>query len=296
LDFLEAQQASAAIELHKGRRGLEAVAYARDPGAFPSGRVARDLGPRVVVRGVESRFATESSADLARALAYGLVFILYFAIVFNGQAIMSAVAEEKTSRVAELLVAMIPPSVLLSGKILATGAAGLIQVGLWGATAILLAPPSLRPAFGLAGGLLGGVLSPGEIAAFVAFFAIGYFQYAILFAAVASLISRTEDLGSMSGPLMILPVGAFLISQYTLIAPDSTTSQIASLVPLVSPFVMFTRLVVAAVPAWQVVLSVALNLAALVAIVPLAGKLYRVGMVLYGRAPKLSQIVAVLRS
>ncbi|MBV8151350.1 MAG: hypothetical protein JOY59_07320, partial [Candidatus Eremiobacteraeota bacterium] len=123
--FLEAHHASAALLLVRERRGLRAVAYARDPGNFPSRRIQSALLPlglalatgisteRVAgfegmdfaVRGVESRYSTEARADLARALAYGLVFILYIAIVFNGQAIMSAVAEEKTSRIAELLVA-----------------------------------------------------------------------------------------------------------------------------------------------------------------------------------------------
>ncbi|MBV8149949.1 MAG: ABC transporter permease, partial [Candidatus Eremiobacteraeota bacterium] len=145
-------------------------------------------------------------------------------------------------------------------------------------------------------GTFSGVLSWGEIAAFLVFFALGYFQYATAFAAGASLISRTEDLGSVTGPMMLPVIIGFFIAQYALLTPDSQVSVVASLIPLLSPFVMFTRIVVTAVPPWQIALSIVLNVAALGAIVLAAGKLYRVGMLLYGRAPKFGQIVAVLRS
>lgn len=323
LAFLDRHgKASAVITLVRTAKGLKATAFARDPGGFPTGQIGRALMPLnmalgtglstsqvspfarnpLEVRGVETRYATEASADLARAVAYGLVFILYFAIIFNGQAIMSSVAEEKTSRVAELLVATIAPAALLAGKVLATGATGLIQVALWGTTGFLLSSLAFHDA-GTASAAasqatlsLANALSPGEIAAFVAFFLIGYFQYSMLFAAAASLISRTEDLGTVTTPLMMPIVIAFLIAQYALISPNGSVAVIASLIPLVSPFVMFMRLVITEVPLWQTVLSFALNIAVLIAIVPLSGKVYRIGMLMYGRPPKLSQIWTVLRT
>jgi len=325
LAFLDAHHhASAAIVLSRGPQGLRAIAYARDPGGFPSAQVGRALMPLSValgaglapakvtpyakspleVRGVETRYATEASADLARAVAYGLVFILYFAIIFNGQAILSAVAEEKTSRIAELLVATISPSSLLAGKVFATGATGLIQIGVWIAAGIALSQfaagggssNSSSPQADAAIFSLASSLTPGEVLAFVAFFAIGYLQYAMLFASAASLITRTEDLGSVSGPFMLPIVVAFLIAQYALVSPNGQTAVVASLIPLVSPFVMFTRMMITEVPLWQTLVAIGLNLLVLAALVPIAGKVYRVGMLLYGRAPKLSQIWAVLRS
>ncbi len=91
-------------------------------------------------------------------------------------------------------------------------------------------------------------------------------------------------------------IAAFLIAQFALEAPNSQTVVVTSFIPLLSPFVMFARYMVATIPLWQVGIAVLLNIGALAVIVPFAGRLYRVGLLLYGRPPKLSQIWAVLRT
>jgi ABC-2 type transport system permease protein len=215
---------------------------------------------------------------------------------------MSSVAEEKTSRIAEMLVASVNPSALLSGKIAASATLAVIQMIIWIAIGFLLgahpgAPAALEAAdssrattFSLSS------VSSADLAGFAAFFLLGYLQVSTMFAAVGSLVNRTEDLGALAGPLVIPIVAAFLIAMTALAAPDTPVVIITSFVPLIAPFVMFARIVVSDVPAWQVMLSLAINIAATWGIAVLAGKIYRVGMLLYGRPPKLAQIWSVIRS
>jgi ABC-2 type transport system permease protein len=138
-------------------------------------------------------------------------------------------------------------------------------------------------------------ISPLDIAGFIVFFLIGYLQMATLFAAVGSLINRTEDIGSLGGPLFVPIVAALLIAVTALQVPDAPAVIAASFVPLIAPFVMFARIVVSSVPVWQIAISLAINLAAIYAIAIVGGKIYRIGMLLYGRPPKPIQLWHALR-
>lgn len=319
--YLEANGRAAALaELTRDGDRLRVVIYARDPSAF-GGAFARDLAPlqiafstglsvvdvqrhatvAVTVHGVGGRFTNASAANTAKGLGYLFVILLYIAILLNAQAIMASVAEEKTSRIAELLVAMVDPTRLLGAKILASAATGVIQLAIW----IVVG--------GLAGGAIVGMfgdssssgvpldiapiaLPPDEIVALVGFFLVGFLQYSVLYAAAASLINRTEDLGAVAGPLVIPVVLGFVLAQIGLQAPNSPWVAIFSQIPLLAPFVMFTRIAVTNVPLWQVALSLAVNLAAALALAWVAGKIYRVGLLLYGRPPNFAQVLRILRT
>ena len=139
-------------------------------------------------------------------------------------------------------------------------------------------------------------ISNADIAGFVVFFLLGYLQMATLFAAVGSLINRTEDIGSLGGPLFVPIVAALLIAVTALQVPDAPLIVITSFIPLIAPFVMFARIVVSSVPLWQIALSLAINIAAIYAIAVIGGKIYRMGMLLYGRPPKPLQLWRALRS
>jgi ABC-2 type transport system permease protein len=320
--FLDAHgKASAVAVLSRDRDGLHVVAYARDPSSFrlafgrdlaplqvalatgiPVQRVAAHVKVTVEVHDASGRFANANAADTAKGVAYLFVMLLYVAILLNAQSIMASVAEEKTSRIAELLVATIDASQLLAAKILAAAATGFVQLGIWVATGIL----SGRAAMGMfadtdaaaAGSAALPVLdiSSGEVLAFLAFFVLGFAQYGVLYAAAASLINRTEDLGSVAGPLVVPVVVGILLAVFGLQFPNAPNIVVCSLLPLVSPFVMFTRIVVSTVPAWQIALSLAINLATAILLAWMAGKVYRVGLLMYGRSPSFKQILATLRT
>jgi ABC-2 type transport system permease protein len=322
-DLDGSEKAAALVVIARGAHGLNLTAFARDPGQFDDVQVKRALIPLNIalathldqraiapllsvslhVNSLDAKFKDESAANAARGGALALVFLLYLAILLNTQSVLSSVAEEKTSRIAELLVATTSPAQLLAGKILATGLTGFIQIGVW-AIGGIAASTAILARFNTAANTPAheGIdfssidISTGTIVAFATFFVIGFLQYATVYAAAASLISRTEDLGSVAAPLVLPVVGAFIFAQWAITVPNSLAVAIVSQIPLIAPFVMFARLAVANVPLWQTILSIAINLVATVAIVWGAGKVYRVGLLLYGRLPKLSQVIATLRA
>lgn len=311
-------QASEIIVLQREGRTLHASVYAKDPASADSKALRRDLLPLSIalstglaqkqvsgllkfpvdMHPLESKFGTAAQADQARGVANVLIFVLYLLIVLNSQLIMTSVAEEKTSRIAELLVASVRPSALLAGKIAASATLAILQLVLWGAIGFLAgtqgnAQPAMVQGGGDQGFSLAGISSV-DIGLFVLFFLIGYLQMSTMFAAIASLVNRTEDIGSIGAPFFIPIVAALLIAMTALQAPDAPFIVAASFVPLVAPFVMFARIVVSSVPLWQLALSLAINLGAIYAIAVLGGKIYRIGMLLYGRPPKLRQLWTAL--
>jgi ABC-2 type transport system permease protein len=319
---LKRYRAGSAIELRAQSDGLHVTVYAHDPGGIhrdelseallplqlqlvthrSAGAVAKITAIPVTVTTVASKFASAGQASAARGVAYTLLFLLYLLIIMNSQLVMSSVAEEKTSRIAELLIASVNPTTLLTGKILASATLGFLQLAVWIAAAVYLGGGSGAGSNGQAdSGMLSlanalDVLTPGLVVAFLLFFVIGFLQLSTMFAGAASLINRTEDLGSIALPLVMPIVFAFIIAIAALGSPDAPLAVICSYLPLVAPFVMFARIAVSNVPLWQVALSIGINLVALYAIAVLAGKIYRVGMLLYGRAPSLRQVWSVIRS
>ena len=324
-DLLKSRHASAAIALAGTPSGLRVMVYAHDPASIREATLRRELLPlqlelathrsAAAVRGISdipirieavaSKFASAGQAAAAKGIAYTLIIFLYLLILLNSQLVISSVAEEKTSRIAELLVASVNPTALLIGKILASATLGFLQLAVFVGTAVYLGSGgssgaahvqsgSSEQLFSLSSAL--DVITPWIVLAFLAFFLIGFLQLATLFAGAASLINRTEDLGSITLPLVMPVVAAFLIAIVALDAPDTPLVVVTSYVPLLAPFVMFARIVVSNVPFWQIALSLAINVAALWGIAVLAGKIYRVGMLLYGRSPSLRQVWSVIRS
>jgi ABC-2 type transport system permease protein len=125
---------------------------------------------------------------------------------------------------------------------------------------------------------------------------LGFVQFATIYAAAASLISRTEDLGSVATPVILPVVGAFFLAQYASVAPNAPISVVASFLPFASPFVMFTRTVISSVPPLQLGIALAVNLAAAIGCFVLAGQVYRVGLLMYGKLPSLRQVLIAIRS
>ncbi len=318
---LRTNKAAAALTLSKTRQGITVAVDARDPSAMRRADIKRDLLPLqlslatgkttaqvnaltsipITIKTIGSKFSNSNQAQQVKGIAYMLIFFLYILILLNSQLVTSSVAEEKTSRIAELLVASVDPATLLAGKILAGTAIAVVQMLIWIAAGVLTggSPGTSQTAdanamFSLS--QIFDVLTPLVIVAFLAFFVLGMLQLCTIFAALASLINRTEDLGSITGPLTIPVVGALFIAIAALGSPGAPWIVTCSFVPILSPFVMFARIAVSNVPAWQVVLALAINLGALYGIALFAGKVYRVGMLLYGRTPKLSQVWNVIRS
>ena len=195
----------------------------------PLARVADTTHIDVVTRGVGTRFNNEVEATAAQGISFALMMFLYVATLTNGAAAAQSVVEEKTNRIAEVLVAAVRPAILLGAKIAALGIAGLIQLLLWLATGAAITSTATK-AFGMSA----GALAPhGDvIIAFVVFLVLGYLQYATLLAGASALVNRPEDVSAITIPFSIPLVCALFIAQYAWLSPSASIVIVTSMVPV----------------------------------------------------------------
>jgi ABC-2 type transport system permease protein len=207
------------------------------------------------------------------------------------------VVEEKSSRVMELLIAAIRPIELMAGKILGIGLAGLTQAGLWVASGlvVLVFRNVLGDAVGGIGIDVASVPLP-TLLSFLLFFILGYVLYAAMYAALGSLVSKTEDVNSVTAPLTIINVAVYLVSIYALSDPEASFVKILSFVPFFTPMLMFIRVALGTVAIWEFLLGVVLVLAMSYLLTWFAAKIYRVGVLLYGKRPSVREIVRLMRT
>jgi len=276
---------------------------------------------------LNERYKSENEETLAGALVYVLLILLYTATILYGVQVAQGVIEEKANRVMEVMIGAVRPKQLLAGKIFGIGALALTQMLIFalasaGAAVVLVvviastmsqteavalarqAAAAQASMPGGAGGAAAGVpavmvgaIPVATLVYVVVFFLLGFFSYAALFAGVGALCSKAEDVQQYNGVIMIPIIGAYLVAVIATFGdPDKPFVVWASMVPLFSPMVMFTRVALSAVPAWQIGLSIALSLAAIWGLTILAGKLYRVGVLMYGKPPKLVEIWRAIRA
>jgi ABC-2 type transport system permease protein len=199
-------------------------------------------------------------------VAYIAVLALYGQIFAYGYWVAAGVVEEKSSRVVEVLLAAVPPSYLLRGKILGIGVLGLVQLVLIGAVGLTTAQ------------LLGALEFPSGALATIGlvliWFVLGYFFYAGLFAVAGAIVTRQEDLQSTMTPLTIVIVASLFVGIAAIGDPSSTLAIVASLLPPSAPLVMPTRIALGEASLGVALLSAAISIAATIALVPIATKLY----------------------
>ena len=232
-------------------------------------------------------------------LSTGLIVLIFMAIITYGTWVAMSVAEEKGSRVMELMLNATTPLQMLTGKVIGNGAAGLTQYGIILAAVVggLVAQgPIHQAAVGSssAGAPFGG-LNPTVLAAFVALFVLGFVFYSLLYAALGSLVSRQEDVQSATSPLMMLIMIGYFMSIFGLQAIDETWVKIASLVPFFSPYLMLARVSMGHVEAWEFALAIALLAVAIAIALVVAARIYSAGVLLYGQRVGLRQVLRAAR-
>jgi ABC-2 type transport system permease protein len=219
-----------------------------------------------------------------------LLTLLYTTLPLWGAAIMNGVIEEKSNRVVEVIVSSIPTSFLFAGKLLGVGGAGLTQVSVWVLTIA---------GFGAYGAAAGGMpmpeMSPLLMASFVVFFLLGYFLYGAMYAGVGSAVNTQQEAQSLAFPVMMPLVLGFVFFPAVLGSPDSPFSVTLSLIPFFTPMLMFLRITAVTPPAWQIALSVALTLATVFVITWAASRVYRVGILMYGKRPTFLEMLRWIR-
>jgi len=237
----------------------------------------------------------EVSTDL---LSTGLIVLVFMAIITYGMWVAISVAEEKGSRVMELMLNATTPLQMLAGKVIGNGAAGLTQYGIVLAAVVggLLAQvPIHKAVVGSNAGTQFGGLAPNVLAAFVVLFVLGFLLYSLLYAALGSLVSRQEDVQSATSPLMVLIMAGYFMSVFGLQSIDETWVKIASYVPFFSPYLMLARVSAGHVEPWEFGLSVLLLGMSIVVALFLAARIYSAGVLLYGQRLSLREVLKAAR-
>ena len=295
----------------------EAVREARAESAGASAEAVAAFQSDVPIRRVTVSEDGDSGDDAFGRfmLANVLALLLYVSILIYGMLVMRGVIEEKANRIVEVIASSVRPFELMLGKVLGIGAVGLSQMLAWAAMMIGLSlaagPLLLAFAPDLAtttasggvpagapdpGAVLRGLLAPDLLVAFVLYFLGGYLLYSSLFAAVGSAVDQESDAQSLQTPV-ILPI---MIPVFFLVPvadnPDGPLALFMSLFPLTSPILMVVRMAVTDVPLWQVALSLVLLAAAFVGVIALAARVYRVGILMYGKKASVKDLWRWLRT
>jgi ABC-2 type transport system permease protein len=226
-------------------------------------------------------------------LAMMLLTMLYTTVAMWGAAIMNGVIEEKSNRVVEVIVSSIPTSSLFAGKLLGVGGAGLTQFLVW---ALTMGGVGAYGAAATRGGMPLPELSPLLLVSFVVYFLLGYFLYGSLYAAVGASVNTQQEAQSLAFPVMMPLILGFVFFPVVLGSPDSPLSVTLSLVPFFTPMLMFLRITAVTPPAWQIALSLVLTLATVVGATWVASRIYRVGILMYGKRPTFPEMVRWARA
>lgn len=269
----------------------DAVRSSRLAKANISENQLRDLS-----RGVKLETTKVSEKGLEKDTGFGAVvgfvigMFLYITLTLYGTAILGAIIEEKETRIAEILFSSARPFELMMGKLVGVGLAGLTQVGIWvgSATALLGSGVILSMAGGVDIPL--PTISGGMIFYFLIFFLLGFFIYATLYALIGSIVTTSQEGQQFAlPPVMILLVG--FLSMFAVIRdPNSTFSFWMSIAPFLSPIIMPVRIVIETPPFWQIALAIVLNILTIVVLVWAAAKVYRIGMLMYGKRATIPEV------
>lgn len=239
---------------------------------------------------------TAAEQGVAIGLTYVIIILLFMAVMITGQLIATEITAEKSSRVMEILVTSVAPLKQMFGKIIGTLLAGLLQMAILLAAFLFnLTLPQNKTAIESLGIRL-DTIDPMLIVYALFFYLAGYFLYATLFAAIGSIVSRTEDLGQSLTPITLLALAGFYIAIFGLQHPESPVVVTCSFIPFFAPFLMFERIGLGDPAAWEIALCVGILLASIVVFGWLAAKIYRTGVLLYGKRPGLRELVKAMKA
>lgn len=227
-------------------------------------------------------------------VSYILVLILYMTLIFYGQIILRGVIEEKSSRVVEIVLSSLKPFQLMAGKVLGIAAVGLTQYAVW----VLFGLGATR----FSGSIMTGVFPQAEgfnmpsipgyvFIYFVIFFLLGYFLYATLYAAIGSMVNSEKESQQLAGPVTMALVIPILLMVFVMRSPDSTLSVVLSLIPFFTPILMLMRVTTLMPPFIEIFASIVLMILTIFLMIWLTSKIYRVGLLMYGKRPGFKEII-----
>lgn len=240
--------------------------------------------------------APRSPSGLGNAQAlfftvFGMAMIFYIVVLLHGISVMRAILEEKTSRVMEVLLSTAQAKEMMAGKILGVGAVGLTQVVIW---ALMVLVPSTLGLIAAAD-LIKGIISIKLVVYFAVFFVLGFAVYSTLCAAVGAMVNSDQESQQLQFIVMMPMIISVFIMVNIIQSPGGSLALWASLFPLTAPLIMFLRVALQSPPWWQVALSIGLMIATIYGLVVVCGRIYRVGILMYGKKPTMPELMRWLR-
>ncbi len=265
--------------------------------------VGQAMGPvDLVTRKVADGKLTGESGEASFLLAYAMSFILYFALLIYGIQVMNSIVEEKANRIVEILASSLTPFQMMLGKVLGVGAVGLLQIGVWagGATALTTYRVQIASALGFpTEGLINlpiPVMSPDLLVVFLTFFVLGFLLFAAMYAAVGAMCNTVQDTQQVQFPVSLLVVGGLMSMFLLLNDPNGSIAQVLSMIPFFTPFVVPVRYSIAPLSMSTLAMSMTVTVLGMLVITWIASKIYRVGVLSYGKRATLKEIIQWVRA
>jgi ABC-2 type transport system permease protein len=249
----------------------------------------------------DGKLTGQSGAE-SYLIALFMSFILYFAIIIYGQQTMTSVIEEKTSRIMEVLTSSLTPFQMLLGKVLGVGSAGLAQMAIWGGSVFVLSSQRtpLAGFFGMSADAAQSFPIPsmqaGLLVVLLAYFALGFLLYGALYAAIGAMCNTIQETQQYA-VFVTMPIMVGFFAVFALIKdPTGTLGVTMSYIPFFAPFTMPVRWSLTSVPPLQLALSLVLMVVVLLACVWLAARIYRTGILMYGKKPSWGELWRWIRA
>ncbi|HBB87680.1 MAG TPA: hypothetical protein DC047_08710 [Blastocatellia bacterium] len=232
------------------------------------------------------------------AMVFVVAFIIYITVLLYGQVVLGAIVEEKETRIAEILFSSVRSTTLMLGKLIGVSLVALTQMGIW------VLAFGLLSVFGVGWLAAQGVnissiglphLPALFFVYFFLFFMLGYFVFAAIYVFIGSMVTTTQEGGQMAMPVVFLLVAALLMASPVLRSPNSSFAFWVSMFPFFSPITMLVRIVSQTPPLWQILLSLTIGAATVVLLLWLASRIYRIGMLMYGKKASIPEVMRWIR-
>ena len=249
--------------------------------------------------GFDVRKATNNPRDQTSGISsffmsIALAMFIYFTLIFYGVHILRGVLEEKSNRIVEIIVSSVKPFELMMGKILGIGAVGLTQIAIWATFAVLLSAPQFMAFLSVSGDSIPRISTPALVF-FPIFFVLGYFLYATIYAGIGSMFNSDEDAQQMVSFATMLLVVPMMMLMPVIKNPNGGLATGLSMFPFFAPILMYLRITIQLPPAWQIALSIAIMVVTILFMIWLVSRIYRIGILMYGKKPTIPEIVRWLR-
>jgi ABC-2 type transport system permease protein len=218
-------------------------------------------------------------------LPFVLMFMIYMTVLIYGMVVMRSVLQEKTSRVMEVMLSSVSATQMMAGKLLGVGAVGITQILIWlGSTFVI------RMQFQTE--MLKNLNLPTQLFVYLPiFFLLGYLLYSTMYAAVGAMVNSEEEAQQLQWPVMMPLILCSVFASAVIRDPNTPLAFWSSMFPFTAPIMMFVRIAVQTPPTWQIVLSIVLQILAIWGMVWVCARIYRIGILMYGKRPTLPEIM-----